>query len=343
MASSSTTIANETIWLTGLDVAAVAGDGKYLYEKKMAQAFKAFAQNFRVSGLVIPGSSANLNITIALGEAVISGFYCEIPATQVAAFASVTNHVFLKLTRDGSNKVTGAQYEVNDTGTAPADSLKIGTLTASGAAITATTHSGRTGRVVRRMPSFQVFNSSGSFTCPDDVTEVTVEVWGAGGGGAGGQGGSTMDTCTGATGPASNGAKGFRGGYVADVITLSPGSQYVITIGAGGAAGTPGAGAVQTGNSVILGAAGGAGGTGGATSFAALLTANGGVGGTSGGGAMELTGESGGSGGGIIRKGHGKTGGPGGAGGAAAVGAGANGSAGATGIAGESGQIVVWY
>src|SRR3990167_5173689 len=109
MASSSTTIASETIWPTGLDVAAVAGEGKYLYEKKMVQAFKAFAQNFRVSGLAIPGSSANLNITIALGEAVVSGYYCEVPATQVTAFASVTNHVFLKLTRDGSNKVTGAQ------------------------------------------------------------------------------------------------------------------------------------------------------------------------------------------------------------------------------------------
>jgi hypothetical protein len=92
----------------------------------------------------------------------------------------------------------------------------------------------------------QAFFSSGSWTAPTGVTRV--RVWVVGGGGGGSTGGC--------------GIYGGVGGMAMGVYTVSPGTGYTVTIGAGGAGASSGA-------------------TGGTTSFGAFISATGGGGGTS--------------------------------------------------------------
>lgn len=73
-----------------------------------------------------------------------------------------------------------------------------------------------------------VFTTSGTWTAPFGVTEITVEVWGGGGGGAIVDGGN------------SSSAGGGGGAYASDVIFVTPGTTYNFTVGLGGAAGTNG-------------------------------------------------------------------------------------------------------
>jgi hypothetical protein len=95
-----------------------------------------------------------------------------------------------------------------------------------------------------------VFNSTGSctWTCPAGVTKIKLVVVGGGGGGAGNYDGGTL---------------GGYGGFGIGFYTVTPGTAYAVTIGAGAS----GAGAGATG------------GTGGSSSFGSLLTATGGTGG----------------------------------------------------------------
>ena len=95
-----------------------------------------------------------------------------------------------------------------------------------------------------------VFNSTGSctWTCPAGVTKVKLIVVGGGGGGSGDYQGGTL---------------GGYGGFGMGFYTVTPGTAYAVTIGAGAS----GAGG------------GGTGGTGGSSSFGSLLTATGGTGG----------------------------------------------------------------
>ena len=97
-----------------------------------------------------------------------------------------------------------------------------------------------------------VFNSTGSctWTCPSGVTKIKLIVIGGGGGGGGG-------------GSSTNGTKGGSGGVGIGFYTVTPGTAYAVTIGAG----ANGASAFGTG------------GNGGSSSFGSLLTATGGVGG----------------------------------------------------------------
>ncbi len=106
------------------------------------------------------------------------------------------------------------------------------------------------------------FTSSGSWTCPDGVSQVDYLVV-AGGGGGGGGGGS-------ASAGSGAGAGGFRTGSGLAVI---PGTTYTITVGGGGAG---------VANAV---------GSNGANSVFSTITSNGG-----GGGVMTGAGFSGGSG-----------------------------------------------
>lgn len=94
--------------------------------------------------------------------------------------------------------------------------------------------------------------TTGTWTCPDDVTSAEIYVFGGGGGG-------------GAKGPY---AAAGGGGGAADfgVFNLTPGQTYTVTIGAGGAGG-------------IDGGAGASGSQGGTTSFGSLISITGGYGG----------------------------------------------------------------
>jgi|GEM_PF-1547437 len=123
---------------------------------------------------------------------------------------------------------------------------------------------------------------TGSFTVPAGVSQITVEVWGAGGGGS----------------SANTAAGGGGGGYARSVLAVSPGDAFSYTVGAGGAAGIDGGD--SSFDSTIIGGGGGSGtgstgGVGGVGSGGNDVNFNGGAGGNSGDGS---NGDRGGGGGG---------------------------------------------
>lgn len=140
-------VVNEDIWPSQNDVAQTTGNGKKLLENQWQEAMLAITEgSFIYSGCALPASSVNLNISIPACQGLINGRFIDIPgSTTITASASTTNHVFLKFVRDGASLATGAKFEVNTTGTAPADSVKLGTMVASGSAITSTTDMRRMG------------------------------------------------------------------------------------------------------------------------------------------------------------------------------------------------------
>jgi hypothetical protein len=128
------------------------------------------------------------------------------------------------------------------------------------------------------------YTSSGSFTIPNGITSLRVRVWGAGGGGGG------------AYGTASGGSAGGGGGYSEGFVSgLTAGSAIAITVGGGGAGGNPTPSAGASGGSSSFGsyisASGGGGGYGGNSGVQSSLFGPGGVGT---GGALNITGSTGG-------------------------------------------------
>lgn len=100
------------------------------------------------------------------------------------------------------------------------------------------------------MAQTATFNADGTFVVPAGVTSITVQAFGGGGGGGG--------NFTSRPG-------GGGGAFASSVISVTPGTSYSITVGAGGAAGTSGNDGVNGGNSIfganLVVAAGGGGGT----------------------------------------------------------------------------------
>lgn len=135
----------ETIWPSQNDVTNTPGNGKKLLENQWESAISSLtdSQDFVVSGcdFTTPGGTLNINVTGGC-KAMVSGRYISFPgAIGITATPNLTNYVFLKLTRDGANLVTGAVLEVNVSGIAPADSVPIGTLVAGPSSITSTSQS----------------------------------------------------------------------------------------------------------------------------------------------------------------------------------------------------------
>lgn len=90
-----------------------------------------------VPGLNTPN---NLNITVGAGFAIINGYMIESTVQDlVAVNASVTNYVFLKYTLDVNNLANAVAYEVNTSGTAPANSIKIAEVIAGGSSVSTIT------------------------------------------------------------------------------------------------------------------------------------------------------------------------------------------------------------
>jgi hypothetical protein len=104
----------------------------------------------------------------------------------------------------------------------------------------------------------QEFTSTGTFTVPSNCT--TVEVFLVGGGGGGG-GGTTFANNW------SAGGGGGGGGVLQKTITVTAGSSYTVTIGAGGAAGTSGSVAGSVGSDTTFGSLATGYGGGGGSSF----------------------------------------------------------------------------
>ncbi len=120
------------------------------------------------------------------------------------------------------------------------------------------------------------FASSSLWTCPPGVTQITVELWGAGGGGGGSSylttscykyvGNSSSNT----TYVGNSGGSGGSGGYKKQVISVTPGTSYSIIVGNGGIGGVTGTPSSPAGIN---------GGNGENSSFNGLVIANGGSGG----------------------------------------------------------------
>jgi hypothetical protein len=123
------------------------------------------------------------------------------------------------------------------------------------------------------------FSTSTTWVCPPNVTQIQVEVWGAGGGGATGSFGSNYYQC-GVLPPFQGtyfgeaGGAGGNGGYNSATLAVTPGEAYQITIGQGGAG--------ANGFSQGCPSYGNNGADGGNSSFSNLITANGGGGGSRG-------------------------------------------------------------
>jgi hypothetical protein len=121
------------------------------------------------------------------------------------------------------------------------------------------------------------FGSSTTWICPAGVTQILVEVWGAGGGGGAGTN-QNCYPCGSAVG--SSGGSGGNGGYSSGVVNVTPGQVYQVTVGIGGARGvwTPQTPTYGCGTTQL----GGNGSNGGMSAFDNQIIANGGSGGTRG-------------------------------------------------------------
>ena len=122
------------------------------------------------------------------------------------------------------------------------------------------------------------FSNSSTWTCPSGITEITVQLWSAAGGGGGGGAGSADDNKGCEVGfygcrVGGQGGKGGDGGYIRQIVNVTPGATYNITIGLGGAGGVAPCATSGSGFS---------GSDGGSSSFGGVLTAPGGSGGQGG-------------------------------------------------------------
>ncbi|MCM3874033.1 MAG: collagen-like protein [Pyrinomonadaceae bacterium] len=105
------------------------------------------------------------------------------------------------------------------------------------------------------------FTSSSTFTVPENVTHLQVELWGAGGGGGGG------DSDGGIIHMSPGGAGGGSGGYSRSVIAVTPGEVLDVVIGRGGLGGpidnrgqAGGSSELKRSGNTLLNAGGGGGG-----------------------------------------------------------------------------------
>jgi hypothetical protein len=125
------------------------------------------------------------------------------------------------------------------------------------------------------------FATSTSWTCPAGVTQLQVELWGAGGG-AGGRAGAWFSGSTFTQG-GSKGGNGGSGGYTKQIINVIPFQTYLITIGQGGTPGVAGSDNTPSYCSQNHPACNGTNGSiGGSSSFSTLLSVNGGAQGSGG-------------------------------------------------------------
>jgi hypothetical protein len=322
------------------------------------------------------GSARWLDITISNGVAQTLSPRVQLlpaPYAQFAAVAAtVTNGAImnaqLATNAVNANNISSGQVVKTLNGLKDAVSLSAGTnvtLTTNGNTLQISAASGGSGgsnsvslaagnnvglftnsgavQISSFVPNIQAFHNvtNAIFTVPTNVTKIMVEMWGAGGGGGGSDSSYSYV-----------GGGGGAGGYSWGVLTVTPGTSYLVTAGAGGNGGI----------------AGGANGSTGATSsFGSLMIAYGGSGAVNadgsgnapqgqggsatGGSIINLTGgggitggQNGGLGGGVWRGGAGQYQGGGlGSGPGSGGGGGSPNPAQSSGSAGNFGLVIVYY
>lgn len=131
-------ITSDTIWPSANDVASVTGGGKILKELALRSWRLGGERNYVISGFKVPLSSANLDLSVPLGIAFVGGYYVEVTGSTTITTVNGTTYLYLALTRDGSNKVTGAVFDRLSSQNDVADYLLIAVLIAAGGVITDT-------------------------------------------------------------------------------------------------------------------------------------------------------------------------------------------------------------
>ncbi|HDI4412916.1 TPA: phage tail protein [Salmonella enterica] len=177
-----------------------------------------------------------------------------------------TNHPDATLTQKGFTQLSNATDSTSTTEAATPSAVKAAYDKASAAAPANHSH-------------YQFFTANGTFTVPDGVTQVFVEMLGGGGGGGGGGHTSNTDGLL----YCSGGNAGKSGEPEIAIVPVIAGNNYPVTVGAGGASGAGGVlpNSNPTGNVVQVGQAGNSGINGGNSIFIDVV-ANGGAGGAGG-------------------------------------------------------------
>lgn len=182
------------------------------------------------------------------------------PASHIHAWGQITGVPDGTLTQKGIVKLNNATDSTSTTEAATPSAVKAAYDKASAAAPANHSH-------------YQFFTANGTFTVPDGVTQVFVEMLGGGGGGGGGGHTSNTDGLL----YCSGGNAGKSGEPEIAIVPVIAGNNYPVTVGAGGASGAGGVlpNSNPTGNVVQVGQAGNSGINGGNSIFIDVV-ANGG-------------------------------------------------------------------
>ncbi|HAF6697098.1 TPA: phage tail protein [Salmonella enterica] len=195
------------------------------------------------------------------------------PASHIHAWGQITGVPDGTLTQKGIVKLNSATDSTSTTEAATPSAVKAAYDKASAAAPANHSH-------------YQFFTANGTFTVPDGVTQVFVEMLGGGGGGGGGA------VTDGGFAGASGGSGGTCGSTNISIVPVTPGGKYAVIVGAGGVGGvaasqsstapsgihtlvtsTLGSPGIDGGDSIFVNvtAKGGSGGAGGVISTVSVI------------------------------------------------------------------------
>lgn len=202
-----------------------------LYEYARTVTFSGAASNYAwdSSGpdVVIAANVANTGSSITLPQAV-QGRICIV--VDAAGTFTVSRNFTLKRF-NASDNIDNVNQDMPMLGAGAAVML-VCTATDTGSGGAWAIVSMKSGRVVQTFTA----TASNAWLCPPGVYFVDLEMWGGGGSGAGGVTGDTTTTNRKGGGPGGGGAPRLR-----IRVAVTPGTQYDVNIGAGGASVAAGA------------------------------------------------------------------------------------------------------
>jgi hypothetical protein len=211
--------------------------------------------------------------TVEVVTGVISGIYGPITVIDANDFTLPGTTFSSTSTGTASNLSLTPQIQLPTDGDQA--SMQLGLLSGLQAILDRTQH-----LALRGMQKVYVFNSTTTWTCPPNVYLAFVQIFGGGGGGAGGAAGNDGSTNSQAVG---GGGGAGAPPPVGRWVSVTPGTTYTITVGAGGTGGSggtisgpPGAGGDGAASSLVGGSLDivGGGGAGGQGAVAAAALAN---------------------------------------------------------------------